>query len=114
MSLDNVHKQMLQILEDKKTLTNMQLEYKWANFMKEYPLIFLSLQKENPDLNMLSKMFDKLKQVRSGDKDHDTAEKEFGDIMANKYIYTKFAKPSKEELDIAYQKALKNRENSSF
>lgn len=114
MSLDNVHKQMLQILEDKKTLTNMQLEYKWANFMKEYPLIFLSLQKENPDLNMLSKMFDKLKQVRSGDKDHDTAEKEFGDIMANEYIYTKFAKPSKEELDIAYQKALKNRENSSL
>ena len=114
MSLDNVHKQMLQILEDKKTLTNMQLEYKWANFMKEYPLIFLSLQKENPDLNMLSKMFDKLKQVRSGDKDHDTAEKEFGDIMANEYIYTKFAKPSKKELDIAYQKALRNRENSSL
>ena len=114
MSLDNVHKQMLQILEDKKTLNGMQLERKWSSFMKEYPLIFISLQKENPDLTMLSTMFDKLKQVRSGNKDHDTAEKEFGDIMANKYVYTKFEKPSKEELDIAYQKALKNREKSSL
>lgn len=114
MSLDNVHKQMLQILEDKKTLNGMQLEYKWADFMKEYPLIFISLQKEDPDLNMLGKMFDKLKQVRSGSKDHDTAEKEFGDIMANEYIYTKFKKPSKEELDSAYQKALNNREKASF
>ena len=114
MSLDNVHKQMLQILEDKKTLTGMQLEYKWSSFMKEYPLIFISLQKEDPDLTMLGKMFDKLKQVRSGNKDHDTAEKEFGDMMADKYIYTKFAKPSKEEMDIAYQKALRNRENASI
>lgn len=114
MSLDNVHKQMLEILEDKKTLTGMKLEQKWSNFMREYPLIFISLQKENPDLNMLSTMFDKLKQVKSGDKDHDTAEKEFGDMMADKYIYTKFAKPSKEELDIAYQRALRNRENASL
>ena len=114
MSLDNVHKKMLQILEDKKSLNGMQLEHKWADFMQEYPLIFISLQKEDPDLNMLNKMFDKLKQVSSGSKDHDTAEKEFGDIMANEYIYTKFEKPSKEELDIAYQKALKNRENASL
>lgn len=113
MSLDNVHKQMLQILEDKKTLNGMQLEYKWTDFMNQYPLIFISLQKEDPDLNMLNKMFDKLKQVRSGSKDHDTAEKEFGDMMADKYIYTKFTKPSKEELDSAYQKALKNREKAS-
>ena len=114
MSLDIVHQQMLQILEDKKTLNGMQLEYKWADFMKEYPLIFISLQKEDPDLNMLGKMFDKLKQVRSGTKDHDTAEKEFGDIMANEYIYTKFTKPSQEELDSAYQRALKNREKASL
>ena len=112
MSLDIVHQQMLQILEDKKTLNGMQLEYKWADFMKEYPLIFISLQKEDPDLNILKKMFDKLKQVRTGSKDHDTAEKEFGDIMANEYIYTKFEKPSKEELDSAYQRALKNREKA--
>ena len=112
MSLDNVHKQMLQILEDKKTLTGIQLEYKWADFMKEYPLIFISLQREDPDLNMLGKMFDKLKQVRSGSKNHDTAEKEFGDIMANEYIYTKFTKPSQEELDSAYKRALKNREKA--
>lgn len=112
MSLDNVHQQMLQILEDKKTLNGIQLEHKWANFTKEYPLIFISLQREDPDLNMLGKMFDKLKQVRSGSKDHDTAEKEFGDIMANEYIYTKFDKPSKEELDSAYQRALKNREKA--
>lgn len=112
MSLDNVYQQMLQILEDKKTLNGIQLERKWANFMKEYPLIFISLQREDPDLNMLGKMFDKLKQVRSGSKDHDTAEKEFGDIMANEYIYTKFDKPSKEELDSAYQRALKNREKA--
>ena len=114
MSLDNVHKQMLEILEDKKTLTGMQLEYKWASFMKEYPLIFISLQKENPDLNMLETMFKKLKQVKSGQKDHDTAEKEFGSIMADKYIYTKFEKPSQDDMDIAYQKALQNREKSSF
>lgn len=112
MSLDNVHQQMLQILEDKKTLNGIQLERRWANFMKDYPLIFISLQREDPDLNMLGKMFDKLKQVRSGSKDHDTAEKEFGDIMANEYIYTKFEKPSKEELDNAYQRALKNREKA--
>lgn len=110
MSLDNVHQQMLEILEDKKSLNGMQLERKWADFMKEYPLIFISLQKEDLDLNMLEKMFHKLKQVRSGSKDHDTAEKEFGDIMANEYIYTKFEKPSKKELDSAYQRALKNRE----
>ena len=114
MSLDNVHKQMLQILEDKQTLNMMQLENKWANFMKEYPLIFISLEKEDPDLNMIEKMFKQLNQVRSGSKDHDTAEKEFGDIMANEYIYTKFEKPSKEELDNAYQKALKNREKVLF
>ena len=114
MSLDNVKKQMLQILEDKKTLNSIQLEYKWSEFVKEYPLIFISLQKEDPDLTMLDIMFDKLKQVRSGDKDHDTAEKEFGDIMADTYIYTKFDKPSKSELDIAYQKALRNRENNSL
>jgi len=114
MDLDNVREQMLQILEDKKTLNSIQLEVKWSAFMKEYPLIFLSLQKENPDLSMLDTMFKKLKQVKSGQKDHDTAEKEFGDIMANKYIYSKFEKPSQQELDIAYQKALKNKEKSSF
>jgi len=114
MSLDNVYEQMLQILEDKKTLNNIQLEYKWSSFVKDYPLIFISLQKEDVDLTLLGKMFDKLKQVRSGDKDHDTAEKEFGDIMADKYIYTQFEKPSKSELDIAYKKALRNRENNSL
>ena len=110
MSLDNVHKQMLQILEDKKSLSNIQLERKWASFIKEYPLIFITLQKEDPDLNMLAMMINKLKQVQCGKKEHDTAEKEFGDIMANKYIYTKFEKPSQEELDVAYQQALRNRE----
>lgn len=110
MSLDNVHKQMLEILEDKKSLSNMQLEHKWASFMKEYPLIFITLQKEDPDLNMLSMMISKLKQVRAGKKEHDIAEKEFGDIMANKYIYTKFEKPSQEELDVAYKQALRNRD----
>ena len=114
MSLDDVHKQMLEILEDKKVLTNMQLEFKWSNFMKNYPLIFISLQKEDPDLNMLSMMINKLKQVEAGKKDHDTAEKEFGDVMADKYIYTKFEKPSDAELEVAYQKALKNREKESL
>ena len=114
MSLDNVHKNMLQILEDKKSLTNMQLELKWASFMKEYPLIFITLQKEDPDLNMLSTMIKKLKQVESGKKDHDKAEKEFGDIMADKYIYTKFEKPSEKELDVSYKKALKNKEKESL
>ena len=56
MSLDNVHQQMLEILEDKKSLNGMQLERKWADFMKEYPLIFISLQKEDLDLNMLEKI----------------------------------------------------------
>lgn len=112
MSLDNIHKQMLEILEDKKTLTKIQLEIKWKDFMKEYPLVFITLEKENPDLEMLEIMFKKLKNVKSGKKDYDTAEKEFGDIMANKYIYTKFNKPSQEELNKAYQQGLKNREKS--
>ena len=40
MSLDNVHQQMLQILQDKKTLNGMQLEHKWADFMKEYLYLY--------------------------------------------------------------------------
>lgn len=111
MNLDTVHSDMLQILEDKKVLTKRQLEDKWGKFMNEYPLIFISLEKEDVDINMLSTMISKLKEVKSGEKDHDTAEKEFGDIMADKYIYTKFEKPSDEDLKIAYQKALKNRDS---
>ena len=114
MSLDNIHQQMLDILEDKKSLTAMQLEFKWSDFMKNYPLIFLSLQKEDPDKNMLALMIDKLKLVKTGEKDKDTAEREFGEVMADKYIYTKFDKPSDAELEVAYAKALKNREKESL
>lgn len=114
MDLDTVHKQMLEILEDKKTMTSKHLELKWTSFLKEYPLIFISLQKEDVDLNMLKTMIDKLKQVKSGNKESDIAEKEFGDIMANKYIYTKFEKPSEQELSEAYKKALNNRDKHSM
>jgi len=107
---------MLQILEDKKSLTGMHLEKKWASFMNEYPLIFIALEKEDVDLNMLKTMISKLKKVKSGEKTHEKAEKEFGNVMAEKYIYTKFEKPTQEELDIAYVKAVKNKEKqgSSF
>lgn len=110
METDEIHKNMLQILEDKKVLTINQLEKKWAVFMSEFPLIFISLSKEDVDKNMLKLMINKIKEVRSGKKEHDKAEKEFGEIMADKYIYTKFEKPSEEELNVAYQKALKNKE----
>lgn len=116
MDLDDIHSQMLQILEDKKSLNGMNLEKKWASFMKEYPLIFISLEKEDVDLNMLKTMIGKLKKVKSGEKTHENAEKEFGNVMAEKYIYTKFEKPTQGELDTAYTKAVKNQEKqgSSF
>lgn len=118
MPIKDIHENMLQILEDKKTLNMIQLEHKWANFMKEYPLVFISLQSEDVDLNMLKIMIDKLSLVENGEKSSDQAEKEFGTIMGDKYIYNQFEKPSNEHLDAAYQKALKNKEkekeNPSF
>jgi hypothetical protein len=59
---------------------------------------------------MLNVMIQKIKQVRRGEKAHDIAEKEFGDIMADKYIYPTFEKPSEEQLKVAYDKAVENKE----
>ena len=110
MDIDDVHKSMIQILKDKKTLNMRQLEVKWAAFMNEFPLIFISLCREDVDLSMLNVMIQKIKQVRMGEKAHDTAEKEFGNIMADKYIYPTFEKPSEEQLKVAYDNAVKNKE----
>lgn len=110
MDVDDIHKQMLQIIEDKKTLNNMQLELKWATFLNTYPMIFITLQKEDDlDLNMLQTMINKIKMVKNGRKELDTAEKEFGDIMADKYIYNKFERPSEEQLKAAYEIAKQKR-----
>ena len=104
MDVDEIHQQMLQIIEDKKTLNNIQLELKWATFLNTYPMIFIALQKEDDlDLNMLQTMINKIKMVKNGRKELDTAEKEFGDIMADKYIYNNFERPSEEHLKAAYE-----------
>jgi hypothetical protein len=110
MDVDKIHEQMLQIIEDKKTLNNFQLELKWAQFLKEYPMIFIALQSnEDIDLNMLQTMINKIKMVNSGRKELDVAEKEFGELMADKYIYDKFEKPSESQLRAAYEIAKQKR-----
>lgn len=110
--IDKVHSNMLEILEDKKKLNKYQLEIKWANFMNEYPLIFITLQNETDiDLNMLQTLISKVKQINSGNKTKDEAEKEFGESLADKYIYTKFQKPSEAELSEAYKIALQKRKD---
>ena len=108
MDLKEVENNILQIMQDKKVLNRVQLESKWKHFMMEYPLIFISVQKEDVDINMLRSMIAKIAQIKNGEKTHEQAEKEFGNTLAEKYLYTKFEKPSEKELEIAYGKALEN------
>lgn len=111
MDLKQVENNILQIMKDKKVLNRAQLESKWKNFMSEYPLIFISIQKEDIDINMLRSMIAKIAQIKNGEKTHEQAEKEFGNTLAEEYLYTKFEKPSEKELEIAYGKALENQKN---
>ena len=112
MDLDTAHKCILQIQEDKNTLSNRELENKWKYFSNEYPLIFITLQKEDVDPDMLMKLITQLKMVQRGTKSQDEAERAFGETLNDKFIYDKFQKPSQEELDKAYEKGLKIKEKA--
>lgn len=110
--IDNVHSQMLEIIEDKKKLNKFQLELKWKDFLKKYPMIFITLQNESDiDLDMLKTLVIKIKEINTGNKTKDEAEKEFGETLADKYIYTKFEKPSEADLSKAYETALQKRKD---
>jgi len=111
MDLEEAENSILQIIQDKKVLNRSQLESKWKHFMMEYPLIFISVQKEDVDINILKSMIAKIAQIKNGERTREQAEKEFGNTLAEKYLYTKFDKPSEKELEIAYEKALENQKN---
>jgi hypothetical protein len=112
-NLDNFKTNIKQIMVDKDSLNQFQLQVKWSEFMKEYPMIFFSLLNETElDEDLLDKLIIQVKKIRNGQLTKDEAEKNFGESLADKYIYTKFEKPDENHLKDAYEKAKRNRDNN--
>ena len=94
----DVYNMSLQILSDKNDHDAEQFNNKWASFGENYPRLFEMLKGTSPvDLGLLKTMCKKI----DSDVPKFEKEKEMGNILAEKYIYTKVEKPTESQLDDA-------------
>lgn len=104
------------IIEDKETLNKRSLENKWMNFMNTYPMIFLQLIDSDTtelDMSLIEDMVNRVALVDKGEKDIEEMELDVGNELAERYVYTKFERPSGKQLMDAYKKALDNKYNKN-
>lgn len=89
----------LEILNDKKNLTKLDIDTKYIEFKKKYPRLFDMLTlNDDIDRNMLKFLCDKADEQNNLNKINTEESKdkqiendlEVGDFLAQKYIYDKF------------------------
>lgn len=108
----------LEILNDKKNLTKIDIDNKYIEFKKKYPRLFDMLTlNDDVDRNMLKFLCDKADEQNSLNK-IDTVESkdkqiendlEVGDFLAQKYIYDKFNINQSEEEKDKIKKQIKDK-----
>lgn len=99
MSNQNTFNNCLEILNDKKKLTKLDIDNKYIEFKKKYPRLFDMLTlNDDIDRNMLKFLCDKADEQNNLNKINTEESKdkqiendlEVGDFLAQKYIYDKF------------------------
>lgn len=112
-----------QIEEDKKSLTRGQMETKYTWFADKYPKTWVNIMDNTFLISHFERnleVYEKLYTRSVGDhfEKRFNADIGMGEILAEKYLYPTFGKPSKESMqvvhDIAKKKALSGEEEVEF
>ena len=105
MDHDKIVSSIEQILKDKDVLPIRQLELKWNEFMNTYPMLFFQLvESETIEMDLVKHIVGKAKMVENKEITNEEAELSIGNTLAEKFIYDKVERPSKEDFDIAREK----------
>jgi len=97
--LDKTFRDILSMrLDVKENVSDVELDRKYAELKENAPTLFDMVKSNSEDyLPMLTMMFHKAKKVKKGDLDKDETDKEFGEMLAKKYIYPKIDREKEEE-----------------
>tara|TARA_B100000427_G_C15491190_1_gene587705 strand:- start:126 stop:473 length:348 start_codon:yes stop_codon:yes gene_type:complete len=91
------YNECLKILEDKKTLDEEPLYEKWDLFKKETPELFKFLVKtQEIDMSILKKLCLQSSIVTPENKRE--KDKEVGEMLAEKYLYPTFGRPTEKQM----------------
>jgi hypothetical protein len=95
------------IIKDKKKGIDF-LKTKYADFLAQYPTLFEFITTESHfDLSQLEHMLDLKTQMENGSLSTFEAEKNIGEQLAERYLYTDFQRPTEEQKRLAYNKLMK-------
>jgi len=99
MSDTNTYNECINIIEDKKKLNHSELLSKWESFKKKFPQLYEMLTiSDTVDLKLLKFLCDSAeKQNKLSKEEQLENDFEVGEKLAQKYIYDKFPKPSKQQ-----------------
>ena len=95
--MDYVHKTATEIRT--KIINKENIEGQYTDFEEKYPKLYLMLQKKDIDEEMFNKLFELLCINTS-----ESNASKFSEFGAEKYLYPKFGRPSKNDKDIASKK----------
>ena len=113
----STYNRCINIIEDKKTLTHLELMKKWDIFKNKHPRLYDMLTlSDTIDLKMLKFLCDSAENHEKLTKEQ-LLEKEFeiGDKLAQTYIYDKFREPSNQEKEFIKDSLRKKlRDNKSL
>ena len=110
------YNQCLTIIQDKKTLNNLELKKKWINFKNRYPKLYEMLTiNDTLDLNMLKFLCENADKHKNMTQDQQLdLEVDIGKKLADKYIYssTNINRPTQQQENFI-KETLKNKLNGN-
>lgn len=108
-----------EVYNDNKLLTRAQMETKYGEFAEKYPKTWVNILDNKFQLSHLERqvevyehMFKKSKGRTYEQKKYET-EKQFGEKLAEQYLYPTFGKPDNEAMKAAEESVKKNMKGES-
>ena len=112
----DTYNQCLIIIQDKKTLNNIELKEKWTNFKNRFPKLYEMLTiNDTLDLNMLKFLCENAEKHKNMTQNQQLdLEVDIGKKLADKYIYssTNINRPTQQQEDFI-KETLRNKLNAN-